>query len=379
MKAVEKFCSKLVVGVTSKTKEGINAYVKHGIKQGWSMGKVVRQIRPLVGLTGTQAQSVINFRNLLAEKHPGYSAAQLDKATMRYTDKTHRLRLENIARTETARAQNIGYCQGLGEVGVKEVELSNADDPCEICEGLNGTRYKIDEASGIIPVHPRCRCAMLPVINGKPIDKPLTAPPANLWQTVPDYTETVSNEFKSLVTKQVGAYPKKVTRALTEKNIKFRAGKRLTELHPELKGKHPRGWSRGSTWDSAEGAFHIKSNSISVAETYRPIRQKFYVKVPEKRVIGVLNHETGHAFNTVGMYSETNEFKLAYKKDVSNLTQLDIAENNLRYFLQSGSVGRDETFAESFAVLSGQGSNVWGDDITKFFPNSAKYVKDLLK
>jgi len=176
MKAVEKFCSKLVVGVTSKTKEGINAYVKHGIKQGWSMGKVVRQIRPLVGLTGTQAQSVINFRNLLAEKHPGYSAAQLNKATMRYTDKTHRLRLENIARTETARAQNIGYCQGLGEVGVKEVELSNADDPCEICEGLNGTRYKVDEASGVIPVHPRCRCAMLPVVDNRVISEQLKRP-----------------------------------------------------------------------------------------------------------------------------------------------------------------------------------------------------------
>jgi len=176
VRAVNEFCSKLVVEVTAKTKEGINAYVEHGIKEGYSMPKIARELRPLVGLTSNQTQSIINYRTLLAEKHPGYSAAQIDKAVMGYANKTHRLRMENIARTETARAQNIGYCQGLGQVGVEEVELSNADDPCEICAGLNGTRYKIGEGSGVIPVHPRCRCAMLPVVDNKMISEQLKEP-----------------------------------------------------------------------------------------------------------------------------------------------------------------------------------------------------------
>jgi len=176
VRAVDKFCSKLVVGVTAKTKEGINTYVKYGIKEGHSMPKIARELRPLVGLTSNQIQSIINYRTLLTEKHPGYSAARIDKAVMRYTNKTHRMRMENIARTETARAQNIGYCQGLEQVGVKEVELSNADDPCEICAGLNGTRYKVGEGSGVIPVHPRCRCVMLPVVDNKAISEQLKKP-----------------------------------------------------------------------------------------------------------------------------------------------------------------------------------------------------------
>lgn len=177
IKAVNKFCSKLVTDVTKKTKKGINTYVKHGIKEGYSMPKIARELRPLVGLTGNQTQSIINYRKLLQVKRPDLTAAQVNKAVMRYTNKTHRERMLTIARTETARAQNIGYCQGLGEIGVKEAEFSIAPtDYCEECEALNGTVFPVAEAAGVIPVHPRCRCDMLPVIDNKVIDEQLKEP-----------------------------------------------------------------------------------------------------------------------------------------------------------------------------------------------------------
>ena len=180
VRAVNKFGAKLVKEVTKNTKKGINVYIKHGIKEGYSMSKIAKELRPLVGLTGNQTQSVINYRRLLSEKRPELNAAQLDKATMRYTNKTHRLRMENIARTETARAQNIGYVQGLEQVGIKESELSAVPDACDECLALSGTRYPIAEAAGIIPVHPRCKCAMLPVIDDKLIDEILKKPPSSL-------------------------------------------------------------------------------------------------------------------------------------------------------------------------------------------------------
>lgn len=176
IKAVEKFCSKLVTDVTAQTKKGINTYVKHGIKQGYSMPKIARDLRPLVGLTGNQTQSIINYRKLLGVRRPDLTAAQVNKAVMRYTDKTHRMRMLNIARTETARAQNIGYVQGLEQVGVEEVELSAVLDACDECLALDKTRYKVGEASGIIPVHPRCRCAMLPVVSDRVISESLKKP-----------------------------------------------------------------------------------------------------------------------------------------------------------------------------------------------------------
>lgn len=185
VKAVDKFCSKLVTEVTAKTKKGINAYVKHGIKEGYSMPKIAGDLRPLVGLTGNQTQSIINYRSLLQVKRPDLTAAQVNKAVMRYTNKTHRMRMEMIARTETANAQNIGYCQGLEQVGVKEAELSNGSNPCDECIALDGTRYPIKEAAGVITVHPRCTCAMLPVIDDKLISHPLKAPPAGLPEVKP--------------------------------------------------------------------------------------------------------------------------------------------------------------------------------------------------
>lgn len=176
IEAVNKFGAKLVTNVTEKTKDGINTYIKHGIKEGHSMGKVAKDLRPLVGLTGPQTQAVINYRALLIEKRPDLSVAKIDRAVMKYTSKTYRQRMLIIARTETANAQNIGYCRGLGQVGVIEAELINGANPCEECILLNGTKYPIKEAEGIIVVHPRCTCAMLPVINDKIISERLKRP-----------------------------------------------------------------------------------------------------------------------------------------------------------------------------------------------------------
>ncbi len=180
IKAADKFCAKLVVDVTAETKKGIRTFIRHGIKEGMSMPKIAKEIRPLVGLTDRQTDSIINFRRILEEKRPDLSAVQVDRRVGIQTNKVHRRRIENIARTETARAQNIGYIQGLGEVGVEEVELNAVAGACEICAAMDGNKYSVSEGANIIPVHPNCRCAMLPVINNKTITGELKKPPPEL-------------------------------------------------------------------------------------------------------------------------------------------------------------------------------------------------------
>lgn len=180
VKAVNKFCASLVLDVTANTRKGINTYIKHGIKEGHSMSKIARDLRPLVGLNSKQTQAIINYRSRLQAVRPDLSAARVDRAVMRYTSKTHRQRMLTIARTETARAQNIGYVQGLEQIGVKESELRNGANPCEVCIVLNETKYSIADAGDVIPVHPRCTCAMLPVINDKVISERLKSPPSGI-------------------------------------------------------------------------------------------------------------------------------------------------------------------------------------------------------
>jgi len=54
----------------------------------------------------------------------------------------------------------------LGDAGEVEVLTAGDDDVCEECEDIsdNGP-YDLDEARGLIPAHPRCRCAFVPFFD----------------------------------------------------------------------------------------------------------------------------------------------------------------------------------------------------------------------
>lgn len=74
-----------------------------------------------------------------------------------------------IAQTELARAYSEGQLDGFEASGQMEVkvfaEWSTAGDDrvCPKCQPMDGRILKIEEARGLIPLHPRCRCAWIPV------------------------------------------------------------------------------------------------------------------------------------------------------------------------------------------------------------------------
>ena len=77
-----------------------------------------------------------------------------------------------IARTEVIMVHAEGKLDAFEMLGVEEVgimaEFSTAGDDrvCAECGGLEGQVYTIDEARGIITVHPNCRCAWVPYVKG---------------------------------------------------------------------------------------------------------------------------------------------------------------------------------------------------------------------
>ncbi len=162
--AAEKITATMVKEVTAETKKGIRLFIKNGVQEGKSMPKIAKELRPHVGLTEKQTQSVINFSKNLAVKHPEMSAEKIRQKTQVYSGKVHRRRMEMIARTETARAQSEGILMVYADENVKQVEFSAYPDACEICTPLDGNKYNVGRASGVIPVHPHCRCAWLPVV-----------------------------------------------------------------------------------------------------------------------------------------------------------------------------------------------------------------------
>lgn len=78
-------------------------------------------------------------------------------------------RARMIARTELTSAHASGTLDGLEMQGVRrvtaQVEFQTVGDDrvCPKCKHLEGKRFTIDQARGVIPAHVNCRCSWLPV------------------------------------------------------------------------------------------------------------------------------------------------------------------------------------------------------------------------
>lgn len=122
-------------------------------------------------LKGVTAQMSQEMGRVLADGIiRGDGPSTIAREMFRRVDGINRKRALVIARTEVIHAHAEGQLDGLqalgGERVTAEVEWSTAGDDrvCDQCASLEGTTYTLEEARGMIPVHPNCRCAWLPVI-----------------------------------------------------------------------------------------------------------------------------------------------------------------------------------------------------------------------
>ncbi len=75
-------------------------------------------------------------------------------------------RADSVVRTELAHIQTQAAQQRYRDYGIQEVEVFVDEDErtCPICAGMEGKRYPIN-AQMPVPMHPRCRCCMVPVVE----------------------------------------------------------------------------------------------------------------------------------------------------------------------------------------------------------------------
>jgi SPP1 gp7 family putative phage head morphogenesis protein len=104
---------------------------------------------------------------------PGQIAAKINNRI----DAIGITRARTLARTEIINAHADATLNTFSEAGIAGVEVESEfvtagdDDVCPECAELEGKTYTIDEARGVIPVHPNCRCAWVPVVvNGTGIE-----------------------------------------------------------------------------------------------------------------------------------------------------------------------------------------------------------------
>jgi SPP1 gp7 family putative phage head morphogenesis protein len=176
--------------VFSAYKQGaLRAYIdtykqKKFNKSGWFKGSQEQFLLSFFGLPETkrrleliftraydQLQGISTPMGLLLSRHlatglahgwsPSKIAREINKSIT--TISTYRARM--IARTEVIYAHAEGQLDSFENLGIDKlnllVEWSTAGDElvCKECNANAGRTYTVDEARGLIPLHPNCRCA----------------------------------------------------------------------------------------------------------------------------------------------------------------------------------------------------------------------------
>lgn len=123
----------------------------------------------LVGITEAMDQQV--SRVLAQGIAEGRGMMDIARSINERVDAIGRTRARTLARTEVISAHAEASLNSYQEAGLEGVRVqaewttAGDDQVCPDCQALEGKTYKMDEARGLIPLHPNCRCAWLPVIE----------------------------------------------------------------------------------------------------------------------------------------------------------------------------------------------------------------------
>lgn len=122
----------------------------------------------LVGITEAMDSQI--SRALAQGLSEGRSADSITRTILDRVDKIGKVRARMLARTELVRAVSESTLNSYEEAEVEGVNLqaefltARDDSVCPDCQALSEREYTIQEARGLIPVHPNCRCAWVPVV-----------------------------------------------------------------------------------------------------------------------------------------------------------------------------------------------------------------------
>lgn len=131
-------------------------------------GRVYTELR---GVTEAMSQNLT--RTLTDGLMQGMNPRQIATNIVRDVENIGIKRARVIARTEIIRAHAEGQLDSMERLGVERlavmVEWNTAQDDrvCKLCAPLDGIVVTIDEAKGLIPRHPQCRCAFVPANVGE--------------------------------------------------------------------------------------------------------------------------------------------------------------------------------------------------------------------
>ena len=182
---VANHSAEFITNISTAQADGLRAVIQRAaVLEDMSVDELSRVIRPMVGLTKQQSNTVMNYYQTLRDK--GVTPKRARESTIRYASRKHRERAYSVARTELSTAHNTGaheatkQAQARGYMGRTVKVWCAADDErmCPYCGALDGKEVEMDEEfDGISsswstrlhpPAHPGCRCVVLYVEKEPP-------------------------------------------------------------------------------------------------------------------------------------------------------------------------------------------------------------------
>lgn len=162
-----------------------------------------RVFTELKGVTDAMAQQI--SRELTDGLTQGMNPKQIAKNINDKVEGIGKNRARMIAQTETIRAHAEGQLDELERMGVShvgvQVEFAAAHKgACPICQKLNGKKYTLEKARGVIPVHVCCRCCFRPVVDSDVLEddegEPETTPEPKKSKSPESTWTKLKNFFK---------------------------------------------------------------------------------------------------------------------------------------------------------------------------------------
>lgn len=156
-------------GVGIQTQEN---FLRSAFGQSETMSKVkllaTRSFEDLKGVTSTMASQM---NQILAQGLiDGSGPAEIAREMVERIGSLTQTRALTIARTETIAAHAEGQLDAFGQLGVDELGVkaewvtAGDDRVCPDCSEQEGKIFTVEEARGLIPLHPNCRCTWVPAL-----------------------------------------------------------------------------------------------------------------------------------------------------------------------------------------------------------------------
>lgn len=160
-----------------------------------------------------------------------------------------------------------------------------------------------------------------------------------------------------LVAAELARFPLAILGELEANGVRIAVARgSVTDVREDLRGVRPRGWPPGSTWDSVPGLYEPSRKRVIIATRGHEGGAPYVPPFGDGHgSFNLVLHETGHAIDKAEREtyrSATSDFTAARDADRSRLGG---------YERQSGSAGREETYAESLARYYGGDATLASD------------------